>query len=112
MAKNLNGLWVMRLNSTATGGEVAEILQSIVPLGNALRIETERIAINPDAAELFDVTKKTHNMLQGSEGELSPKELDIYFSCIQRVADDMNARGLAADVWFVHDSQLLALARL
>ena len=31
----------MPLNSTATGGVVAEILQSMVPLGNSLGIETE-----------------------------------------------------------------------
>ena len=84
----------------------------MVPLGNSLGIETERIVINPDAAEFFDVTKKIHNMLQGSEGELSPEELGIYFSCIQRVADDMKAKSLTADVWFVHDPQLLPLARL
>ena len=103
VAGELGKLRVLHLNSTATGGGVAEILQSMVPLGNSLGIETERIVINPDAAEFFDVTKKIHNMLQGSEGELSPEELDIYFSCIQRVADDMKAKSLTADVWFVHD---------
>ena len=51
-------------------------------------------------------------MLQGSEGELSPEELDTYFSCTQRVADDMKAKSLTANVWFVHDPQLLPLARL
>jgi trehalose synthase len=102
----------LHLNSTATGGGVAEILQSMVPLGNSLGMETERIVIEPDAAEFFQVTKKIHNMLQGAEGELSPHELDVYFSCIQRVADDMNAKGLSADVWFVHDPQLLPLAKL
>ena len=112
VAGELGKLRVLHLNSTATGGGVAEILQSMVPLGNSLGIETERIVINPDAAEFFDVTKKIHNMLQGSEGELSPEELDIYFSCIQRVADDMKAKSLTADVWFVHDPQLLPLARL
>ncbi len=112
VAGEMRQLRVLHLNSTATGGGVAEILQSMVPLGNSLGIETERIVINPDAAEFFDVTKKIHNLLQGSEGELSPAELDIYFSCIQRVADDMRAKGLAADVWFVHDPQLLPLARL
>jgi len=112
VAGELGKLRVLHLNSTATGGGVAEILQSMVPLGNSLGIETERIVINPDAAEFFDVTKKIHNMLQGSEGELSPEELDIYFSCIQRVADDMKDKSLTADVWFVHDPQLLPLARL
>jgi trehalose synthase len=105
-------LRVLHLNSTATGGGVAEILQSMVPLGNSLGMETERIVIEPDAAEFFQVTKKIHNMLQGAEGELAPQELDVYFSCIQRVADDMNAKGLSADVWFVHDPQLLPLAKL
>ena len=112
VAREMGQLRVLHLNSTATGGGVAEILQSMVPLGNSLGIETERIVINPDAAEFFDVTKKIHNMLQGSEGELSFAELDIYFSCIQRVADDMRAKRLEADVWFVHDPQLLPLARL
>ena len=112
VAGEMGQLRVLHLNSTATGGGVAEILQSMVPLGNSLGIETERIVINPDAAKFFDVTKKIHNMLQGSDGELSSAELDIYFSCIQRVADDMRAKGLAADVWFVHDPQLLPLARL
>ena len=112
VAGELGKLRILHLNSTATGGGVAEILQSMVPLGNSLGIETERIVINPDAAEFFDVTKKIHNMLQGSEGELSPEELGIYFSCIQRVADDMKAKSLTADVWFVHDPQLLPLARL
>ena len=112
VAGEMGQLRVLHLNSTATGGGVAEILQSMVPLGNSLGIETERIVINPDAAKFFDVTKKIHNMLQGSEGELSSAELDIYFSCIQRVADDMRAKGLEADVWFVHDPQLLPLARL
>lgn len=51
-------------------------------------------------------------MLQGSEGELSPEELDTYFSCTQRVADDMEANSLTANVWFVHAPRLLPLARL
>ena len=112
LAEEMGQLRVLHLNSTATGGGVAEILQSMVPLGNSLGIETERIVINPDSAEFFQVTKKIHNMLQGSQGTLSPNELDIYFNCIQRVADDMRTTGLAADVWFVHDPQLLPLAKL
>ncbi len=112
VAREMGQLRVLHLNSTATGGGVAEILQSMVPLGNSLGIETERIVINPDRPEFFDVTKKIHNMLQGAQGVLSPDELDIYFDCIRRVADDMRTKDLTADVWFVHDPQLLPLARL
>ena len=112
IAGEMGQLRVLHLNSTATGGGVAEILQSLVPLGNSLGIETERIVIYPDSAEFFRVTKKIHNLLQGAEGALSQKELDIYFGCLQTVADDMRAKGLSADIWFVHDPQLLPLARL
>ena len=38
--------------------------------------------------------------------------MDTYFSCTQRVADDTKAKSLTANVWFVHDPQLLPLARL
>ena len=112
LAGEMGKLRVLHLNSTATGGGVAEILQSMVPLGNSLGIETERIVINPGEAEFFQVTKKIHNMLQGAEGTLSPEELDVYFKCIQRVANDMRAKELSADVWFVHDPQLLPLAKV
>ncbi len=112
IAGEMGTLRVLHLNSTATGGGVAEILQSMVPLGNSLGIETERIVIHPDSNEFFQVTKKIHNMLQGAEGELSPVELEVYYGCIQRVADDMRAKDLSADVWFVHDPQLLPLAKL
>ena len=50
VAGALGKLRVLHLNSTATGGGVAEILQSMIPLGNSLGIETERVVINPDAA--------------------------------------------------------------
>jgi len=47
VAGEMRQLRVLHLNSTATGGGVAEILQSMVPLSNSLGIETERIVINP-----------------------------------------------------------------
>ena len=71
VADNMSHLKVLHLNSTATGGGVAEILQSMVPFSNSLGIETERIVINPSSAEFFQVTKKIHNLLQGADGKLS-----------------------------------------
>ncbi len=112
VADSMNGLRVLHLNSTATGGGVAEILQSMVPLSNSLGIETERIVINPPSAEFFEVTKKIHNLLQGAEGSLSTHELQVYFGCIEDEARDMQRSLLAADVWILHDPQLLPLARL
>ena len=110
VAAELRGLRVAHLNATAIGGGVAEILQSMVPLFNALGILTERIVINPTEAEFFQVTKKIHNLLQGAEGSLSERELEVYYDNLRQVAKAMRRDELSADVWFMHDPQLLPLA--
>ena len=112
VAAELRGARVAHLNATAIGGGVAEILQSMVPLFNALGIATERIVIDPTEAEFFQVTKKIHNLLQGAEGSLSQRELEIYHANLRQVADAMRRDQLSADVWFMHDPQLLPLAGL
>jgi trehalose synthase len=112
LAGQMSHLRVAHLNSTATGGGVAEILQSMVPFSNALGIPTERIVINPEVPEFFQATKKIHNLLQGAEGALTEQELAVYFGCIEDVAAGMERAGVAADVWILHDPQLLPLARL
>ena len=111
IAQELKHLRFVHINSTATGGGVAEILQSLVPLMNGLGIATERIVINPPP-EFFRVTKQIHNLLQGAEGALSPEDIEVYFRSVEKVAKDMRRRNLSADVWFLHDPQLLPMARL
>ena len=103
---------VIHINSTAYGGGVAEILHSLVPLSNALGIETQRAVMTPKDPRFFDVTKRIHNMLQGAEGELTDDELAIYYDCLDDIAADIDRTGLSADVWFFHDPQLLPLGRL
>ena len=103
---------VIHINSTAYGGGVAEILHSLVPLSNALGVDTQRAVITPRDSRFFDVTKRIHNMLQGAEGELTDEELAIYYGCLDDVAADIEQAGLSADVWFFHDPQLLPLGRL
>ena len=109
MAREVQHLQFVHINSTATGGGVAEVLQSLVPMMNSLGVATERVVISPPA-EFFLVTKRIHNLLQGAEGTLSPGELEVYFRSIQAVADDIQRLSLDADVWFLHDPQLLPLA--
>jgi len=111
LAGELRDLRIVHFNSTAVGGGVAEILQSMVPLMNALGIGTERIAINPPP-RFFQVTKRIHNLLQGAEGSLSDEELEVYYRSIQEVADDLQRHPVVADIWFFHDPQLLPLAHL
>ena len=112
LAGELRGVRVIHMNSTAHGGGVAEILHSLVPLSNALGVETHRAVITPKNPAFFDVTKRIHNMLQGADGELSREELGVYHGCLEDVAGEVTSSGLNADVWFLHDPQLLPLGRL
>ncbi|MCH7751735.1 MAG: glycosyl transferase family 1, partial [Planctomycetes bacterium] len=111
LASQLGHLRFVHINSTATGGGVAEILQSMVPLMNSLGITTERVVIEPPP-EFFQVTKRIHNLLQGAKGSLSSDELDVYYQSIEDVAKEIRRDHLKADVWFLHDPQLLPLAHL
>ncbi|MCZ6866005.1 MAG: glycosyltransferase [Chloroflexi bacterium] len=110
-AKEVQHLRFVHLNSTAVGGGVAEILQSLVPMMNSLGVETERIVITP-APEFFQVTKRIHNLLQGAEGALSAEEWNTYYGAIQGVVEAIQTHSLQADVWFLHDPQLLPLAQM
>lgn len=111
LAQEVKHLRFVHLNSTAVGGGVAEILQSLVPFMTALGVETERVVIDPPP-EFFLATKHIHNLLQGAEGSLSAEEAESYRRAIQDVARDIQQRCLQADVWFLHDPQLLPLAQL
>jgi trehalose synthase len=108
-ATRLRGTKTVHINSTAYGGGVAEILHSLIPLSNALGVETQRLVMTPKDIRFFDVTKRIHNMLQGSEGQLSDEELGIYYGCLDAIADEINGSELQADIWYFHDPQLLPL---
>ena len=112
LSARFSDLRVIHMNSTASGGGVAEILHSLVPLSNALGICTQRAVINPKELSFFEVTKRIHNMLQGADGRLSGDELSIYYQCLDDVAAEIERTNLSADVWFLHDPQLLPLGRL
>ena len=112
LSEQFRGLRFVHANSTAAGGGVAEILQSLVPFMNSLGLPTERIVVSPEDPEFFQVTKRIHNLLQGSSDPLTQEELAVYFQCLEQVAEDIKRRELEAAVWFFHDPQLLPLAML
>ncbi len=111
LARQFQNLRFVHLNSTLAGGGVAEILQSLVPMMNALGVTTERLVINPPA-QFFNVTKKLHNLLQGADGALEPEELELYLQTVRDVSGYIGQRGLESAVWFCHDPQVLPLAQM
>ena len=74
LARQLRGIRVCHINSTASGGGVAEMLGSLVPLCSTLGIQADWRLITGDE-EFFRVTKTFHNALQSAELDLSEQAL-------------------------------------
>jgi len=105
LGNHLQGKKVQNINSTYSGGGVAEILTRMVPLVNQLGLDVSWDVVTGDDA-FFDVTKKFHNALHGRQEHITESEFDIFLN-----TNENNIRGmkLDADIFFIHDPQPSAL---
>jgi trehalose synthase len=105
LAERLRSRRFVHINSTRSGGGVAEILHRAVPLLNQLGLEAvwEVIIGDPD---FFEVTKAMHNGLQGDNVKFTDR-MTAHYRDINRE----NARRFnwEADFVLVHDPQPAAL---
>lgn len=111
MANILKGIKVVHVNSTKTGGGVAEILHSMVPLMNALGISAlwEVIEGGP---EFFEVTKQFHNALQGQKQAMPSLILLKNYEEVNAQNAIVLKQSLEnADVVFIHDPQPAAIIK-
>jgi len=101
LATSLQGARVLHVNATAYGGGVAEILTWMVPLMNDLGLEACWQVIE-GSDEFFNVTKASHNGLQGLEIPFTEEMKAIWMDYNQR-----NAALLEGEFDFivVHDPQ-------
>ncbi|MFP4083098.1 MAG: glycosyltransferase [Candidatus Aminicenantes bacterium] len=106
-AHRLANKHVVHINSTAHGGGVAEILNSLVLLMNDIGIDTGwRVLLGP--TDFFSVTKKFHNALQGDDINLSVNKKNLYFETNERFSRFTH---LNHDCVIVHDPQPLPLIK-
>lgn len=105
LAARVQGVRVLELSATATGGGVAELLSSLVPLGRDLGIDVEWRVVTGDHA-FFDVTKSLHNGLQGKDIAITPEQADEYLVHNEQTAKQI---GNHWDVVVVHDPQPAAV---
>jgi trehalose synthase len=105
LAFELRGLRVLELSSTATGGGVAEVLSSSVPLERDLGIDSEWRLIAGDG-RFFEITKKIHNGLQGMPIQVSVEETQEYLRQNEATAKSISD---SWDLVFVHDPQPAAV---
>ncbi|MDO8662513.1 MAG: glycosyltransferase [Candidatus Omnitrophota bacterium] len=105
LARRLKGKVVQHINSAAVGGGVAEILTRMVPLLNALGIES-RWDVIKGGKQFFEVTKKIHNALHGQYEELNHYDFEVFMETSRKNIKDIDTYG---DIVFVHDPQPIAL---
>ena len=105
VARALKGKRVKMVNSTALGGGVAEMLNRLVPLLDALEVKTgwEVIAGGND---FFEVTKGFHNALHGADFTFTQAARDVF-----RATTEQNRQRMTFDEDFVviHDPQPVGL---
>lgn len=107
LAAHLQGKRIVHVNSTRTGGGVAEILQWMIPLMQELDLQAswEVIQAPPD---FYRVTKAFHNGLQGRPVSLKRGDFDLHCDVNRDNAVRLN---LEADLVIVHDPHPMYLPR-
>ena len=107
----LGGRTIWNVNSTATGGGVAEMLQVLVGHVLDLGIPIGWLVITGDA-EFFAITKRLHNQIHGSSSgaPLGAAEADHFARVLAANAVELAARIRPGDVVLLHDPQTAGLA--
>lgn len=109
MARTLKGIKILHVNSTKTGGGVAEILYTMTALTQALGIETHWEVIE-GTPNFFECTKLFHNALQGNKQAIINQDLlKEYIKVNIENAERLKPHLENADVVFIHDPQPAAL---
>jgi trehalose synthase len=108
LAAPLAGSRVVHVNSTRSGGGVAEILNKLVPLMAELGIQVDWQIITGDS-EFFECTKAMHNALQGNPIPLGRSLLEVYERTNKETAERLREPLELADFVFIHDPQPAAL---
>lgn len=108
LGRQLRGARILEVSATATGGGVAELLASMVPLQRDLGLDVEWDVIPGDGA-FFEFTKALHNGLQGMAVEITPERREEYLRHNAAYAESL---GEGWDAVIVHDPQPAAMRSL
>lgn len=103
---------IWNVNSTAVGGGVAEMLQSLLAFSRGLGIDTRWLVIN-GSPEFFQLTKRIHHALHGQHGDgsdLGPAQREVYEATLRENTVDLCSRVQPGDFVLLHDPQTAGLA--
>jgi trehalose synthase len=108
----LEGRTVWNVNSTASGGGVAEMLQALLAYSRGAGVDTRWLVMEANH-DFFAVTKRLHNLLHGALGDGGPTGL-AERATYERVMDEHLAQlrqyVVPGDIVLLHDPQTAGLA--
>ena len=110
--ERLAGRTILNVNSTASGGGVAEMLRSILAYVRGAGIDAQWVVIKGDP-HFFEITKRIHNNLHGAPGDggaLGADERRHYEEILHANADELLALVRPRDIVVLHDPQTAGLA--
>ncbi|MDH3225528.1 MAG: glycosyltransferase [Thermoleophilia bacterium] len=111
--KLLAGRRVFNVNSTAVGGGVAEMLQTLLAYARGAGIDTRWLVIDGDP-EFFEITKRIHNGLYGGPGDggqLDTAARQKYEAVMERNAGAVAERVRPGEFVILHDPQTAGLTQ-
>jgi trehalose synthase len=112
--KLLEGRVVWNISSTAQGGGVAEMLQTLLAYGQGAGVDTRWLVLSGDP-EFFAITKRLHNLLHGSAGDggdLGKKERAHYERVQAKNFEQAKGYIRSGDIVLLHDPQPAGMVSL
>jgi trehalose synthase len=103
----LEGRVVWHVNSTARGGGVAEMLQSLLAYARGAGVDVRWLTIGGDP-DFFRITKRIHNHLHAADGDGGPlgsAERKVYERTLLEAADELVELVRDGDIVYIHDPQ-------
>ncbi len=102
---------VWHVNATASGGGVAEMLQTLLAYGKGAGIDNRWLVLDADPG-FFAITKRLHNTLHGERGDGGPlgtAEHAHYEAVLRANLSQLVERVSPGDVVLLHDPQTAGL---
>ncbi|MEA2124318.1 MAG: trehalose synthase [Solirubrobacteraceae bacterium] len=107
----LAGRVVWNVNSTASGGGVAELLRSLLAYTRGAGVDVRWVVVD-GKPDFFSLTKRLHNRLHGVPGDGGPlgeAEHELYQRTLAAAARELHALVKPGDTVLLHDPQTAGL---
>jgi trehalose synthase len=111
--RSLRDRTIWHVNTTETGGGVAEMLQVLLAYARGADVDNRWLVLEA-TPEFFRLTKRIHNLLHGSDGDGGPlgdEERGVYEDVLADNLDAMRELVREGDVVVLHDPQTAGLAK-